>query len=183
MEKKETLINGIQQKLGFVPNLFREMSESPAVLSAYLAATNELAQGTLNAKEQQVVYLTTSRVNECSYCQAAHTKMAAGAGVSVSDIQAAKGEAKFSSPRLEMIASTTRAIIEKRGNLSAEEKSAFLKAGLTKSELYEIATLLAIKSASNYIHHLSGVPIDAQFLPQKEAQKEEGCGSGSCGCN
>ena len=49
-----------QQRLGMVPNLYRVMAESPALLKAYHTLSDILAESSLSPIEQQVVYQTVA---------------------------------------------------------------------------------------------------------------------------
>jgi hypothetical protein len=48
--KTKQLFDGVQAKLGIVPNLFRVFGNSPAALEGYLNFSSALAGGVLNAK-------------------------------------------------------------------------------------------------------------------------------------
>ncbi|MBI3451563.1 MAG: carboxymuconolactone decarboxylase family protein [Rhodospirillales bacterium] len=83
-------LNAIAQAYGFLPNLAGAMAEAPALLKAYWAVIGifDSADITLNPAERQIVLLTASVANECSYCAAAHTMLGGMVGVAPGDIQA-----------------------------------------------------------------------------------------------
>lgn len=53
----DEILTQVKKKLGFVPNLFREMSISPVALVVYLDGQEALAAGMLSPREQQAVQL------------------------------------------------------------------------------------------------------------------------------
>lgn len=63
-------------KYGFLPNIFGVLAESPAAAQAYVGITNVLEQSVLTPVEQQVVALTVSTANSCTYCVGAHSTVA-----------------------------------------------------------------------------------------------------------
>lgn len=66
---------------GFTPNLLALMAEAPPSLKAYLQLNDLLSETSLDASERQTVLLTTSFENNCEYCMAAHSAIAAQQGV------------------------------------------------------------------------------------------------------
>ncbi|MCS6319353.1 MAG: carboxymuconolactone decarboxylase family protein [Nitrospira sp.] len=63
-------------KYGFLPNIFGVLAESPAAAQAYVGITKALEQSVLTPVEQQVVALTVSTANSCTYCVGAHSMVA-----------------------------------------------------------------------------------------------------------
>ena len=71
--KTKELFNGIQSKLGMVPNMMRTMGNSAAVLEGYLNLSGALTHGLLGAKTGELLALTIAESNACNYCLSAHT--------------------------------------------------------------------------------------------------------------
>ena len=65
------IFDTLQKALGFVPNLYATIAYSDNGLARYLAYQN--AKTTLSNKEKEAVNLVVSQVNNCVYCQSAHT--------------------------------------------------------------------------------------------------------------
>lgn len=63
------VING---KLGRVPNYFRVLSNSPAVIDAHAALKQSLGKA-LDLKTRERIALAVAAVNGCEYCDLAHT--------------------------------------------------------------------------------------------------------------
>ncbi len=55
------LLTGAKQAYGFVPNLFAGMSESPALLEAYLSLSQIFNKTDLSETERQVIMMTANR--------------------------------------------------------------------------------------------------------------------------
>jgi len=66
--KQRDLLDAVQKQLGRVPNMFRTMAQSPAVLEGYLALSRALAGGRLDARCGSNSPSRTAQANECTYC-------------------------------------------------------------------------------------------------------------------
>src|SRR5438045_3348534 len=84
------LLAGVQAQLGMTPNMMRTMAVSPAVLKGYLQLNAALAGGALPAKTREQLALLVAETNGCDYCIAAHAALGSGAGLSPSQIEAAR---------------------------------------------------------------------------------------------
>ena len=63
--------------VGFLPNMYANMVNAPAVLSTYLHGYGLFrSESGLKPAEQEVVFLAVSQVNGCTYCTAAHSMIA-----------------------------------------------------------------------------------------------------------
>ena len=85
----KTLLDAVQQKLGFVPNLMRTVAVSPAALDAYLSFSDRLSKGVLSDKLREQLALTVAYTNSCEYCLAAHTAIGGLLGLSQDQVEAA----------------------------------------------------------------------------------------------
>ena len=81
----------IKKKYGFLPNILRDMgTASPAVLNAYLAASEAMGKSSLSPQETNAIFLTVSELNGCGYCTSAHGTVLKGTGMNEEDISAVK---------------------------------------------------------------------------------------------
>ena len=65
----------VQQKSGFVPNVFLALAHRPAEWRAFMAYHDALLvkdSGTLSKGEREMIIVTTSAANQCLYCVVAH---------------------------------------------------------------------------------------------------------------
>ncbi len=161
--RAESLLEGARQKFGFVPNVLKEMSKSPATLECYLKGYDALGGSVLTEAERQVVMLTVSHLNECGYCRAAHKTIAKMSGVETETIHGIINNIDPPSERDLALVKATRLILEKRGFLSAQELSEVEATGIERAQLYEVIAIIGIKTITNYINHIAKTPIDAQF--------------------
>lgn len=157
------LLKEAQAAYGAVPNLLAVLSSAPPVLEAYLTLQKLFAASSLSAVEQQVVLLTVSTDNACTYCVAAHTLMAATQGVDPVVVEAIRSGDSLGDPRLEALRAFTQAVVNSRGWPPQDVVDGFLAAGYGEAQVLEVVLGIAFKTLSNYANHLTGTPLDAMF--------------------
>jgi uncharacterized peroxidase-related enzyme len=150
----------VRQKFGRVPNFFAVTAESPAATNAYVSLSNIFRTTALTPTEQQIVILTTSVENKCTYCVAAHSKGAKMAGVPEDVINAIKAKIALKDAKTEALRRLVSQIVDKRGWLSDADVQAFLNQGYSRSQLLDVMVGVSMKTLSNYINHLTDPPIE-----------------------
>ncbi|HEX5612535.1 MAG TPA: peroxidase-related enzyme [Burkholderiales bacterium] len=67
-------ILAVQEKSGFVPNVFLALAHRPAEFRAFFAYHDALMEkeGGLSKAEREMIVVATSGANECQYCVVAH---------------------------------------------------------------------------------------------------------------
>jgi len=158
------ILTAAKQSLGFVPNLYGVLAESPAMLAAYKSLGGLFdTQSSFNATERQIVLLATSYDNECHYCMAAHTTLAGMQAVPNDVVQAVRNGEQIADPRLEALRSFTIKVVRDRGWVSKGDTQAFLDAGFTRAQLLEVILGVGMKTLSNYVNHVACIPLDDAF--------------------
>ena len=74
-EDMRTRILEVQQKAGFVPNVFLALAHRPAEWRAFMAYHDALLvkdTGSLSKGEREMIIVATSAANRCLYCVVAH---------------------------------------------------------------------------------------------------------------
>ena len=141
------------------------LAEAPAALKGYMTLSGILAESSLSPAEQQILLLTTSRQNGCEYCVAAHTGGATRAGAPKEAIEAIRTGQPIPDPRLQALSKFCATLVEKRGWASEADVNAFLGAGFSKAQVFEVILAIGVKTMSNYANHLIGTPLDEAFKP------------------
>ncbi len=159
----QEILEQVKHKYGFVPNVLREMSASPAALQVYVAGQDALAKGSLSPLEQQAVQVTVAAHNSCDYCQAAHGWIAQKVGITTADLEAIKTGRRPQNPEVAAIVEAARTLLEQRGWLGDAELRALEKKGVGRAKLYEVIAFIGLKTISNYVNHIAHTPIDDAF--------------------
>ena len=114
----------------------------------------------LKAKEKEVGNLVVSQFNNCKYCLSAHTVIGKMNGFDDSQIlEIRSGSASFD-VKLDVLAKTTKSIVENKGRIQEVQKTAFFEAGYTEENLIDLVVIVGDKTISNYIHNLAGFATD-----------------------
>lgn len=157
-------LESAQKAYGSIPNLYRGFANNPATLKVYLAINEALQEfGSLSPVEQQVVYLTVSTGNACTYCVGAHSVLAEMAGISEQLLTELREQKILSDPKLNALRNITLSIMAHHGWVPEEEIIDFQKAGYEQSHLLEVITIIAQKTLSNYYNHIAQTPLDEMF--------------------
>jgi uncharacterized peroxidase-related enzyme len=154
-----------QEKMGFIPNMYARMANSPGLFDTYQQGYAVFrAESGFTPAEQEVVFLTISRVNGCEYCMAAHSfvadKMSNVPGI-VTD--AIRNDIEIPDERLSALGKFTQVMVERHGLPETSDVEAFLAVGYTERQILEIILAISVKTLSNYANHLFHTPVDAMF--------------------
>ena len=73
-EDLRSMMIGIQEKTGFIPNVFLALSHRPDELRAFMAYHDALMErdSGLTKAEREMIVVATSGANSCMYCVVAH---------------------------------------------------------------------------------------------------------------
>jgi len=161
------MLDDARAKLGFVPNMYRNMAINPGLLSTYLHGYEHFReQANFTPPEQEVVFLTISLANGCDYCTAAHSMLAINVSkLSEAHTQALRDGRSLDDPKLEALRRFTHHMWQTRGLPSRTEAEAFKSAGYTDLHVLEIILALAVKTISNYSNHVGHTQVDDAFAP------------------
>lgn len=159
------LLQQVEKKYGFTPNLMRVLAEAPAALEAYIALSSFLDKTSLAPAERQVVLLATSFENGCGYCMAAHSTTAHMTGVPEGIVEALRTGDSLPDARLDVLATFVRRIVRERGWVGGEALEAFVAGGFSRREALEVLVGVTMKTLSNYTNHMADTPVDDAFQP------------------
>lgn len=161
---KEVLDTALRQ-VGFIPNMYAKMVNSPGLLDTYLFGYNAFRKESgFTPAEQEVVFLTISRVNECAYCMAAHSMLAeAMSKTPPQAIAALREDRPIDDPKLRALANFTRVMVESRGRPTDRDAQDFFAAGYSNRQVLEVILAIAVKTLSNYANDILHTEVDPRF--------------------
>ncbi len=167
-EGSRPVLAEVEKTYGFIPNLLGVLAESPLAVAAY-PQLNQLIQtkSTLTPPEQQAALLAVSYENGCSYCMGAHCTIAAMVQTLPSTIQSLRAGTPPDDTKTAALVKFTRAVVKQRGWVEVATLNEFLAAGYTRGQVFDVLTIVAIKTLSNYANHLAETPLDDAFASQK----------------
>lgn len=157
--KAKELLDGVNKKFGFVPNMLATMANAPAVLQAYLNFSDALAHGTLSAKVREQIAIAVAEANTCDYCASAHRAIGKMVGLPDSELDAGRKGASQDA-RVDTILKLAQRVVLSKGRLTNDEVAKARAAGLTDAELEEIVANVVLNILTNYLNHLMDPQID-----------------------
>ncbi|MCF8450336.1 MAG: carboxymuconolactone decarboxylase family protein [Taibaiella sp.] len=153
----QTIFDNLNKALGFVPNLYATIAYSNNGLSRYLDYQN--AKTSLSNKEKEAVNLIVSQVNGCIYCQSAHTAIGKMNGFTDEQLlEIRRGGSSIQ--KLNALVGLAESIVKNRGYADSNLVEAFYNQGYTNENLMDLILQISDKTAMNYIHNLTKVPVD-----------------------
>lgn len=161
-ENNQAIFDNLQKALGFVPNLYATIAYSKNGLERFLAYQN--AKTSLTNKEKEAVNLVVSQVNECVYCQSAHLVLGKMNGFTEDQLLDIRN-ARSSEAKLNALVKLAAEITKTRGKAGGEFVDAFFAEGYTNENLVDLILQVSDKTAMNYLHNLTKVPVDFPLAP------------------
>lgn len=141
-------------------NVFKGMANSPHVLNMYLQMNQALSGISLSMKEVEAVQLAASNVADCDYCEAAHTAIGKGHGMTDAQAIGARKGHVSDDARMDALSKFTRAVTEKRGHVSDQELKAFKGAGFNDQAVVEVVGLVALAVLTNTFNNVALPDVD-----------------------
>ena len=162
----QAIFDDLQKGLGFVPNLYATYAYSDTALGDYLTLQNR--KTTLKAKEKEVINLVVSQVNDCRYCQSAHTALGKMNGFTDEQILEIRGGSASFDSKLNALARLTQSFVINRGKPDSNLVDDFFAAGYNKANLIDTIVVIGDKTISNFLHGVTQIPIDFPVAPELE---------------
>lgn len=162
---RETL-SSLERKFGKLLNTHAEMAHAPVVLAAYTGIQRAIAEhGSFDAPTREAIALAVGAVNDCGYCQSAHTVGAQKAGMSLDQtVEIRSGEITFD-PKLAALVTLARQIADNRGEVDDAVWKAALQAGWSEKELAELFAHVVANVFTNYFNHYADTDLDVPPAP------------------
>lgn len=158
----QAIFDTLNKALGFVPNLYATIAYSENGLGKYLAYQN--AKTTLSNKEKEAVNLIVSQVNGCVYCQSAHTVIGKMNGFNDDQLLDIR-KGKATDAKLNALVQLAESITKNRGNADAALVDNYFAQGYTDENLVDLILQISDKTAMNYLHNLTKIPVDFPLAP------------------
>lgn len=162
-ESSKAVLAAVNRANGFTPNVFRALANSPSTLNGFAAFLGANDGGTLSPAERQIVQITASIENQGEYCVAGHSTFAEGIGMPHETIAAIREGRRLPDKRYQGLADFTRALVRGRGHVSDGDRAAFEAAGFGTEQIFEVIAGVALKTITNFVGSVFGLPLDAQF--------------------
>jgi uncharacterized peroxidase-related enzyme len=168
----------VQDKAGFVPNVFLVLAHRPAEWRAFMAYHDALLlkeSGSLTKGEREMIIVATSAANQCLYCVVAH-----GAILRVYEKKPLIADQLATNYRKADITPRQRAMLDFAmkvcTNSAAVDEADFaaLRAhGFDDEDIWDIGAITAFFGLSNRMANLSGMRPNDQFYLMGRVPREK----------
>ena len=155
----QTLLDGVQKKLGMVPNLIATLAQSPAAAQAYLGFSQPLAGGVVSPQLREQLALAVSEANECSYCLAAHSAIGSSVGLSDDQLRDARSGSSLDR-KTDVVLGFARRIVETQGFVSDDDITQMQDTGYDDGAIVEVVAHVALAIFTNYFNHVAETDVD-----------------------
>jgi len=162
-----------QEKLGFVPNVFKTYSLRPQRLRNFMTMYNEimLSNSGLSKLEREMVAVVVSSANRCYYCLVAH-----GAAVRELSGDAELGEMMALNYRVAKLDRRQRAMLDFAWKLTTTpnlvddaDREELFAAGLTREDVFDLSETIAFFNLSNRIASATDMMPNTEYHRQARA--------------
>jgi uncharacterized peroxidase-related enzyme len=162
-------IDEVQEKAGFIPNVFLTLAHRPDEFRAFFAYHDALMlkDGNLSKGEREMIVVATSAANQCLYCVVAH-----GALVRIYEKQPLLADQVAVNylkadltPRQKAILAYAMKVCERSHEVGDDDYVTLREHGLDDEDIWDIAAITAFFGMSNRIANaISMRPNDEFFL-------------------
>jgi uncharacterized peroxidase-related enzyme len=143
----------VQEKSGFIPNIFLALAWRPEEFRAFMAYHDALMSKRegLTAAEREMIVVAVSVANQCQYCVVAHGAIlrVRAKDPAISELIAANWRKAGLPPRQRAILEYATKVAHASHLVTPEDRQALLDAGLTQDELWDAGAIAAFFSMSN----------------------------------
>jgi uncharacterized peroxidase-related enzyme len=164
-------IEAVQQKSGFVPNVFLAFAGRPAEFRAFFAYHDALMEKntgpgcTLTKAEREMIVVATSAANDCQYCVVAHgaiLRIRAKNPRVADQVAVNYRKAEISPRQLAMLEFAMKVALDS-GRLADEDFPPLRAHGFTDEDTWDIAAIAALFALSNRMANFTGMKPNDEF--------------------
>ena len=167
-EDIRTRIEAVQEKSGFIPNVFLVLAHRPDEFRAFMAYHDALMDkpGGLSKAEREMIVVATSATNQCLYCVIAHGALLRirSKNPLLADQVAINYLKADITPRQRAMLDFAVHVAGDSASVGDEEIAALEAHGFTQEDLWDITAIAAFFALSNRMANVSGMRPNDQFF-------------------
>jgi len=179
-EDIRSMILEVQEKSGFVPNVFLKLARRPDEFRAFFAYHDALMlrPGALTKGEREMIVVATSGANSCLYCVVAHGAILRiyEKNPLIADQVAVNYRKADITPRKRAILDFAMKVATASGTLEDADFAALHAHGLTDEDAWDVGAIAAFFALSNRMANLSGMLPNPEFYLLGRLPREKKAG-------
>jgi uncharacterized peroxidase-related enzyme len=166
-EDIRTRILAVQEKAGFIPNVFLAWAHRPEEFRAFFAYHDALLEkdGGLTKAEREMIVVATSSANHCHYCVVAHgaiLRIRAKHPLLADQVAINYLNAELT-PRQRAMLDFALKVGERSHEVNADDFAVLTSHGLTEEDIWDIGAIAALFALSNRMANLLALQPNAEF--------------------
>lgn len=169
-------IEAVQEKAGFVPNVFVTLAHRPDEFRAFFAYHDALMdkEGGLSQAEREMIVVATSNANACHYCVIAHGAILRirAKNPLIADQVAVNYRKADITPKQRAMLDFAMKVSQAAGTIADEDFEVLRGHGFSDEDIWDIAGITAFFGLSNRMaNFMSMRPNDEFYLMGREPRK------------
>ncbi|MGF6964830.1 putative peroxidase-related enzyme [Paraburkholderia sp. WC7.3g] len=157
----------VQQKAGFVPNVFLTLAHRPDEFRAFFAYHDALMlkEGGLTKGEREMIVVATSAINDCLYCVVAHgaiLRIYEKAPLIADQVAVNHRQADISERQKAMLDFALK-VCRASGTVDEEDFQTLRAHGFTDEDIWDIAAITAFFGLSNRMANVISMRPNDEF--------------------
>lgn len=161
------LILEVQEKSGFVPNIFLALAHRPAEFRAFFAyhdALMEKDEG-LTKAEREMIVVATSGLNQCQYCVVAHGAIlrVRAKNPLIADQLAVNYRKGDISERQKAMLAFAEKVCKEAETVSDADYAALYEQGFNDDDIWDIGAITAFFGLSNRLVNMASIRPNDEF--------------------
>lgn len=166
-EDIRTRILAVQEKAGFVPNVFLMLAHRPAEFRAFFDYHDALMEkdAGLSKAEREMIVVATSAAADCLYCVIAHGAVLRirARNPRVADQLATNYRKAEITPRQRAMLDFALKLSTRGGTIEDADLEPLFAHGFDQEAIWDIGAITAFFSMSNRLVHLTATPPNEEF--------------------
>lgn len=160
-------IEAVQERSGFVPNVFLALARRPDEWRAFFAYHDALMEraGGLSKAEREMIVVATSAANECLYCVVAHGAIlrVRAKSPTIADQVAINWRGADLTDRQRAMLAFAVKLARTPEQLEAGDLDDMRAAGFDEDEIWDIGAITGLFALSNRMAHLTAMRPNDEF--------------------
>jgi uncharacterized peroxidase-related enzyme len=170
-------ILAVQEKAGFIPNVFVTLAHRPDEFRAFFAYHDALMEkdGGLTKAEREMIVVATSAANDCTYCVVAHGAILRifARNPRVADQVAVNYRKAEITPRQKAMLAFALKVATESAALDDADYDAVRAHGFTDEDLWDIGAIAAFFALSNRMANLIAMRPNDEFYLMGRVPREK----------
>lgn len=160
-------IEAVQEKSGFVPNVFLVMARRPDEFRAFMAYHDALMDkpGGLSKAEREMIVVATSALNQCQYCVIAHGAILRirAKDALIADQLATNYRKADITPRQMAMLDFAVKVSQQAHTVGEPDFEALAVHGFSQEDVWDIASISAFFGMSNRMANVTSMRANPEF--------------------